>query len=146
MRSVILWLHIAAAGTWLGANMVQLVADPIMRKTGSAVEAAWLKSTVAIGNRLYPPAAVIALITGVELVRRGGWSYGDTFVLIGLGMIAFGVVSGIGIIGPASKHLIAAVEADNDAPSARRRITLSGGVDTALVLFTMYAMVAKLGA
>lgn len=145
MRNIILWLHIGAAGTWLGANMFQLVGSPIMRRAGVAAESAWLHTVVQMGKRLYPPAAILALITGIELVRQGAWSYGDTFVLIGIAMVVFGAVAGTALIGPWSERLMGALETNGDTTSLRTRIGGIGLLDTALVLFTIYAMVAKLG-
>lgn len=145
MRNVILWLHIGAAGTWLGANMFQLVGGPIVRRAGDAAESAWLRAVVELSKRLYPPAAILALLTGVELVRRGAWSYGDVFVMIGITMVAFGAVVGSALIGPWSTGLIEAIDRNGDTTSLRRRLSGITVLETALVLFTIYAMVAKLG-
>ena len=146
MRNVILWLHIGAAGTWLGANMFQVVGGPIIRRAGDAAESAWLRTSVELGKRLYPPAAILVLITGIELVRRGAWSYGDTFVLIGIAVVVFGAVTGSALIDPWSKKLITALETNDETASLRTRLNGIGLLDTALVLFTIYVMVAKLGA
>ncbi|NNF63796.1 MAG: hypothetical protein HKN07_06010 [Acidimicrobiia bacterium] len=146
MRNVILWLHIGAAGTWLGANMFQLVGGPLVRKAGAATESAWLRAVVDLSKRLYPPAAILALLTGIELVRRGAWSYGDVFVMIGITMVVFGAVVGSALIGPWSTRLIEAIDTGGESASLRNRLNGITILETALVLFTIYAMVAKLGA
>ncbi len=58
MRDFILFLHILAAGTWLGANIAQLVVNPVMGRIGGAPAAAWMRQTVRMGLVLYAPTAL----------------------------------------------------------------------------------------
>lgn len=143
---MILWLHIGAAGAWLGANATQFLARQTMRKAGPESEAAWWRTTVVMARYLYTPAAIIALLTGVELVRRGPWSYGDAFVSVGFVMVAISAVLGIRIFGPQGELAASQLTAGQDAGATRSKLAAFGALDTALLLFTIYAMVSKLGA
>lgn len=146
MRNIILWVHIGAAGIWLGANFTQAIAAPVMRAKGATAEAAWWLTTVAMGRRLYTPAAIVALLTGVELVRSGAFGYGDAFVLIGIAMVVVSALLGVLVFARQGRHVAAGLEAGDDVQPLRARLVAFGRLDTALILFTMYAMVAKLGA
>ena len=44
LRDILLVLHIAGAGTWLGANIVQAVAPSMAAKQGPAAAAGWCGS------------------------------------------------------------------------------------------------------
>lgn len=147
-REALLVLHIAGAGTWLGANVVQAVVPPVAARQGTAVFAGWYRVTSSMASRLYVPAAILILLTGVLLVLDSeAYGFGDLFVTIGLGMIAIGAVLGQFVFGPGGDEAAEAVEAE-DGPRIRRavgRLTRFGIVDTLLLLFTITAMVLRLG-
>ena len=146
-RDVLLILHIAGAGTWLGANVVQAVAPPALARAGSSALAGWYRTTSALAVRLYIPAAVLILITGILMVLQSDtYSFASIFVSIGFGMILVGALLGRFVFGPGGEQAAAAVEA-GDEGSIRRavsRLTTFGLIDTLLLLFTITAMVLRL--
>lgn len=146
-RDILLVLHIAGAGTWLGANIVQAVVPPMAARSGAAVLAGWYRITSVMARRLYPPAAILILITGVLLVlENDAYSFGSVFVNIGFGMIVVGAVLGIVAFGPGGEAAADAVESGEQSMirTAVARITRWGVVDTLLLLFTITAMVLRL--
>lgn len=146
-RNILLILHIAGAGTWLGANVVQAVVPSLAAKRSSEVLAGWYRITSAMSSRLYIPAAVTILITGVLLVLENeAYGFGTLFVTIGFGMIVIGAILGSLVFGPGGEQAAAAVES-GDGNAIRRavaRLTRYGLIDTLLLLFTITAMVIKL--
>jgi len=147
MTNVVLWLHIVAAGAWIGTNVVRAVAPPLLADGGPLVKATWARTVAGFSRRIYNPAAVVLLLTGIELVRSLNYSYGNLFVLIGIGMVIVGGALGGMVFAPSGRSLADAVEAGDDGAVRRLdgKIRTFGILDTVLVLFTVYAMVASLG-
>ena len=146
-REILLVLHIAGAGTWLGANVVQAVVPPLAARKSAAVLAGWYRITSALATRLYVPAAILILITGVLLVLEiDAYGFGHLFVTIGFGMIVVGALLGQFVFGPGGDAAADAVESGE--PGAIRttvgRLTRFGLIDTLLLLFTITAMVLRL--
>jgi hypothetical protein len=148
VRDVLLFIHILAAATWLGANVTQVVVNPIMQKTGGATAAAWLRQTVRMGVVLYTPAAVVALITGFWLVLRDpAFEFEQFFVALGIVTVIVGGVLGARVFGPLGRRAADLHESGDDqgAAAVQSKLAMWGYVDTALVAVTIYAMVSKLG-
>ena len=147
-RDVLLVLHIAGAGTWLGANVVQAVVPPMAARRSAEVLAGWYRITSSMASRLYVPAAILILITGVLMVLDNeAYGFGKLFVTIGFGMIVVGALFGQFVFGPGGEAAADAVESGE--PSAIRatvgRLTRYGVIDTVLLLLTITAMVLRLG-
>jgi len=146
-RDILLIIHIAGAGTWLGANVVQAVVPPVGARLGTAVLAGWYRLTSVLARRLYIPAAISILVTGVLLVLENeAYDFGTTFVTIGMAMIVVGAVLGTVVFGPGGGAAAEAVESGDESRirSAVARITRWGLVDTLLLLATITVMVIRL--
>ena len=144
---ILLVLHIAGAGTWLGANIVQAVVPPAAARDGSSTLAGWYRLSSVLASRLYMPAAILILITGILLViENEAYGFGSIFVTIGFAMIVVGAVLGMVVFGPGGDAAAEAVESGDEARirSAVARLTRWGLIDTLLLLFTITAMVMRL--
>ena len=149
LRDILLVLHIAGAGTWLGANIVQAVAPSMSAKQGPAAAAGWFRIAAGLSTRLYMPAAIVLLATGIWLVLlEDVYGFGTTFVTIGFGMIVVGTLLGIFVFERSSVRAAEAIDSGDQAGATalRRRLAGFGIVDTVLLLFTITAMVLRLGA
>jgi len=147
-RDVLLILHIAGAGTWLGANVVQAMVPPMAARKSAEVLAGWYRITSGMASRLYVPAAILILITGVLMVLDNeAYGFGSVFVTIGFGMILVGALLGRFVFGPGGDAAAVAVESGDGAAieAAVGRLTRFGLIDTLLLLFTITAMVLRLG-
>lgn len=146
-RDILLVLHIAGVGTWFGANIVQAMVPPAAARIGTTTLAGWYRLTSVLARRLYMPAAILILITGVLLVLQSdGYGFDSTFVTIGFAMIVVGAVLGIVVFGPGGDAAADAVESGEQSAirSAVARITRWGVVDTLLLLVTITVMVVRL--
>ena len=146
-RDVLLVLHIAGAGTWLGANVVQAVVPPMAARRSAEVLAGWYRITSSLAKRLYVPAAILILITGVLMVLDSeAYGFGSLFVTIGFGMIVVGALLGQFVFGPGGDAAADAVESGDGVAirSTVARLTRFGIIDTLLLLFTITAMVLRL--
>lgn len=144
---ILLVLHIVGAGTWLGANVVQAVVPPIAARKSPEVLAGWYRITSVMATRVYVPAAILILITGVPMVLdNDAYGFGSLFVTIGFGMIIVGALLGQFVFGPGGEAAAEAVESGDPGAvrSAVGSLTRYGLIDTLLLLFTITAMVLRL--
>ncbi len=144
-RTLLLVIHIASAGAWLGANLVQLVLSPRFAKGPVAAAAAWTRQTIWLGERYYPVAGALIPITGVLLVLDGDWSWGAGFIWVGVAVVVIGGAMGGAVFGPLAKRRAEALESGDSAgaDAAQRRIIPFAYLDTALILLAVLAMVER---
>jgi len=150
MRDILLVLHIAGAGTWFGANIVQAVVPAMVLKQGGAAASSWYRIAGRLSKVLYIPAAILILITGILLVlaSEDAFSFGSTFVAVGFVMIVIGALLGSIVFGPVSERAAAAIDAGDNAAikASTGRLATFGVIDTLLLLTTITVMVLRLGA
>ena len=149
MHTTLLVVHILAAGTWFGASMVQFSINPKIRTYPTDVAVWWMRHVVSLGTRLYTPAAIVLLLTGVFLVTDSGvFEFSDAFVSIGFVMVIVGAAFGILIFGPRGRQAAAALESGDEEEVKRLTGSLAvfGVLDTVLLVVAVVAMVAKWGA
>lgn len=145
-RQILLVLHIAGAGTWLGANVMQAVVPPMAARAGGATLASWYRITAGLGKRLYIPAAVLILVTGVLMVlENDAYGFGTRFVTIGFGMVVVGAALGSLVFEPGGVAAAEAIESEDQSAIRRHvaKLTRFGLIDTLLLLFTITAMVLR---
>ena len=143
LTQVLLIIHIAAAGAWLGTNIVQGVTPRLIAGYGEAPTAAWFRVTSVFAKRIYMPAAIVLLITGVWMVLRiEAFSFGSRFVTVGFSMIVIGAILGIVVFGPGGEAAADAVESGDQSAikKATAKLATWGTVDTVLMLLTIAAM------
>lgn len=147
-RNLLLVLHIAAAGAWLGANILQAIIPGILGPVSPAA-AKWFRATEKLSRSFYIPVGVTVLVTGILLVLHSTvYGFGSVFVTIGFAAVIIGAVLGSTVFGPKSTEIAEAIESGDNERANRVRATTGqfGVLDTLVVLFTIYAMVSKLGA
>ena len=146
--TVLLFVHILAAGTWLGTNIVQAVTNNRMAQQEAAVASAWLLATVRWGRIIYTPSAIVLLITGIWMVviSNGVYEFENVFVVIGVAMVILGAVLGMRVFGPTGEQASALRLQGEDATSLYTRLRTFGLIDSLALLLTIAAMVGRWGA
>lgn len=145
---ILLVVHIAAAGTWLGANIMQAMVPSLAARQSPQAVAGWYRVTGRLSTRLYMPVSILLLITGIWMVLVSETlTFADVFVSIGFAMIVIGALLGKFIFEPGSERAAQAVESGDKSAikAAAGRIAGFGTADTLLLLFTITAMVLRLG-
>jgi hypothetical protein len=144
-RTILLAVHIASAGAWLGANLVQLVVTPRLDRESADVAAAWTRQQQLLGQRYYGPVGVLIALTGILLVLDGDLSWGSGFLWVGVTVVVLGAVMGVALFTPlADRRLAALQEGDRPAATGALRTTVRLALlDTALVVVAVLAMVDK---
>lgn len=146
-RDILLVIHISAVGAWLGANILQALV-PGMIGPESAAASAWFRVTEKMSGRFYIPVGVTVLVSGVLLVLNSDvYGFGSVFVSIGFVAIVVGAVLGSVVFGPKSTAIADALDSGNVALANKLRMATGrfGVLDTLILVFTIYAMVSKLG-
>jgi uncharacterized membrane protein len=151
LYELLLAIHILAAVIWVGgATSLQVLAvramgsgDPVRMAT-FAGEAEW------VGKRVFMPTSVVVLLAGIALVLEGGWGFDQLWILIGLGGIAFSIVTGAGFLGPESGRLQALLETrtfeDPEVQSRLDRIFKISRIELGVLLLIVIDMAIKPGA
>lgn len=141
-------IHIAAVGAWFGANVMQAVVPTQAAKLSVETTAGWYRVAGQLSKKLYTPVAIIILLTGVGMVLNNeAYGFGTLFVTIGFGTIVIGALIGIFILDPGATVAAEAIEGGDPGKikAAVTRLARFGTIDTLLVLFTITAMVLRLG-
>jgi len=149
LREILLVLHIAAAGIWLGANVVQGLVPSLAARQSPQAVAGWYRVTADLSTKLYMPVGILLAATGIWLVlENDSFSFSSVFVSIGFATIIVGALLGKFVFETGAERAALAVESGEKGAikSAAGRLAAFGTVDTLLVLFTIVAMVIKLGA
>ncbi len=148
MRDTLLVIHILAAATWFGTNMVQVAVNPGIAKKGAVIAASWHRTLLSLIRLVYTPAAIVSLGTGVLLltaVENTVYEFSDTFVSIGFLMIIFGSVMGVAFFSKRSAAAADAYDAGDleAAATAEKQIMMGGILDTVLMILTVAVMVSR---
>lgn len=149
MRDGLLWLHLVGVAAWLGGNLTQFMLMPRLERAGQQAAIAWHEGTGAMAKIYYSVAGTVVAVTGVLLVLRSDtYTFADAFVSVGFAVVIVGGIMGVAFFAPASRRAVEAHRSGDAGAVAAvgRRIRLGAVVDTSLILFAIWAMVAKLGA
>jgi uncharacterized membrane protein len=110
----LLFAHIATATIWVGGGaMIQFFALRIMKATDPMRMAEFGQDVEWVGNRVFIPAAALAVISGILLVIESEfWGFGDDWIVIGLILFAITFLAGSHFFGPESGKLGKLAEAE----------------------------------
>jgi uncharacterized membrane protein len=87
-----LFLHIAGAIVWIGGAATAQVFAVLAKRSGDPTRtAAFGRDISFVGSRIFLPASIVVLVTGVALTEDGGWDWSEPF--IGFGIVAWLVVA-----------------------------------------------------
>lgn len=141
-------IHILSAVIWVGGGFVtQLYA--LRAQAGAIPLGAYFRQAEYIGFRTFMPASLVLLGTGIWLVSRDVFTL-DDWVVWGLIVIAFSIVTGAGFLGPQSARVAEMIdERGDDDPEVRRRIGrlfLVSRVELVLLFSAVIVMATKPGA
>jgi uncharacterized membrane protein len=144
----LLFVHVLAAVAWVGGALVVVVVLEVARRSGDRAHVVrMLHYDDRLGPIYYIPAALLVVAAGVGLVLEGPWSFGDGWVLAGIGLLVAAFAVGVAFFLPAGKRLNAAVAAhgaESDEAAARvDRIRTVAWADLALLVAAVFVMTTK---
>jgi len=144
---VLKYAHVVSAILWLGGGFALLLACGMMAGRARAADQLSVVRVVALlGPRLFMPASIATLATGVALTVTAGWGW-QPFTILGLAGIAFTALFGALVLGPAAERAVRRADAEGPVAAladARRLIRLAR-FDYAVQFAIVFLMVVKPG-
>lgn len=148
MYQFLLFLHIAAAAAWIGAAIRQMAETPVVQSGQPVARAMWHRNQVAMGTRLFAPAAVIVLVSGILMViDNSSVGFGTPFVSVGFAAVIFGAAVGPAVFGKRGDAAATKLE-EGDVAAAdaiAKKTRPIEWLDLGILLVTLAAMVWKWG-
>ena len=144
-RNLLLTVHIASVGAWLGANLVQAALSPRFAKESPEVAAAWTRQQMWLGERYYNLAGLLIALTGVLMVIETPYDWDQRFVQVGIVVVLIGGALGVLVFNPLARKRLAGLESGDlaAAEAAQNRIIPMAVLDTILVLTAIVFMIRK---
>ena len=150
LQELLVTVHILAAAGWIGGGV--LFASLAARAWASGDPDKVLELSEMgdhVGQRVFAPAALILIASGIWAVIDGPWSFSDTWVSIGFAAWIIGIIIAAVWHRTEGRRIRAAVaDGGVDGAEAQRMGRLGGliGIVELLVLVVaVWAMVAKPG-
>ena len=145
------FLHVAAAIIWLGSGVGIMVLMLSLRRANDGQTLMGVTGQMdGLGTKLFGPASMSTLLFGIltVVVSDGAVQFSDAWIIIGLGGIAFSLVS-VFRRNSLQKKLTTALEQGGpqnpEVAANAKRITMVNMVDLVLLFIVVWAMVFKPG-
>ena len=118
-----LFVHVLSAIIWIGGGVaIQFFGMLTKRAADPAKSAFFIRNVSWVVMRVFLPAAVLVLISGIGLVETGFWDYDETFVTLGIVLwLAVSLVA-FGFLGRAMGRAGTQLETDGPSPPLMLRI------------------------
>lgn len=144
----LLYLHILAAGTWLGSGVLLVLLAVRARQVGKELDL--IAQMEWVGSRIGGPAVIVTLATGIWMVlRSNAWQFDQWWVLGGLIILAILFLVGIGFHVPQYKRIYEAKsEQGDDSPIVQQLMKQSftaSQIEVVLIVIAIFLMVFKPG-
>jgi uncharacterized membrane protein len=144
-----LFLHILAAITWVGGAAVIQVFGVLTKRAADPAKTAFFAQNVSwVVMRIFLPASVLILISGIGLLETSFWEWGDAFVVVGL--ILWAAVSAVafGYLGRALGQASTRLTTDGPSPELAlhiRNLVWTSRVLLAALVVIVFVMTVKPG-
>ena len=142
-------IHVSVAVFWVGGGLLLTVLALRAERTKSPDELAHIaRQAVFAGERLFAPAGLVVLAMGIAMVINSPEiGFGTTWVDIGLVGYALSFTTGIGVLAPRARQIVALLDekgaAAPETQAAIQRILLIARVDVAVLLLVVADMLMK---
>jgi uncharacterized membrane protein len=144
-----LFLHISAAIVWIGGAVLAQVFGALAKRSGDPARSAALGRDMAfVGPRIFLPASLAVLATGILLTEDGSWDWSEPFIY--LGVLGWAVVSftAFAYLTRAMGRVGARMAAEGPSPALlaeMNRLVLTARVLVGVLFVIVFLMVTKLG-
>lgn len=147
-----LWLHfahVAGAIVWVGGGVVLSLVGVRARQSGNlAVISEFAQTLSYVGLRVFTPAVVVVLVSGIWLVLVSSRNFTQLWVLLALGAFVFAFLIGGVYLSRSAIQLERAASQNADLPAARealRRWLIGYGIVLIILAFALWDMIFKPG-
>lgn len=137
--------HVLAAVLWVGGGFATIIAGVVLAGRSSAqTQLAVVQAVTLLAPRLFIPASILTLATGVTLLFVAGWGW-QPFTVLGLAGVIFTAGFGAIILGPSCESALKL--ANTHGPEAAipsvRRVQRLAMMDYAVQFAIVFLMVVK---
>ena len=148
LYNVLKFIHVASIAVWFGGLVTLLTVNRLLIRAGdTAATQAIGRQGQGISMRLFLPAVLVTLITGIGMVQVGQLGFGTLWIVWGTIGLVVSMFIGTVLTGGAARKLAArAARGEVDAAGiarVQRRILTVAIVNMLLLLSIIWAMVAK---
>lgn len=144
-----LFLHVVAAITWVGgAGAIQVFGVLTKRAADPAKTVFFARNVAWTVMRVFLPASILALVSGVGLVETAGWDWGEPFIVFGLVLWAAVSLVAFGFLARAQGRAALRLEAEGPSPALMlrfRNLVWLSRVLLAVLLLIVFLMTVKPG-
>lgn len=137
--------HVLAAVLWVGGGFTTIIAGIVLAGRSTAqTQLAIVQAVVLLAPRLFIPASILTLATGVALLFVAGWGW-QPFTVLGLAGVIFTAGFGALVLGPSCERALKLADthgADAAIPSLRHVQRLAM-MDYAVQFAIVFLMVVK---
>jgi uncharacterized membrane protein len=144
-----LFLHVTAAIAWVGgAGTIQVFGILTKRAADPAKTAAFAGNVSYTVFRVFLPASLVIIASGIGLTENGHWDWGEPFIVLGLLLWALVSLVAFGFLARAMQQAGAQLAAEGPSPALglrlRNLVWLSRGL-LAILLVIVFLMTVKPG-
>jgi uncharacterized membrane protein len=139
--------HVLAAVLWVGGGFTTIIASLVLSgRSPAETQLAIVRATVLLAPRLFIPASILTLATGVALLFVAGWGW-QPFTTLGLAGVLFTASFGALVLGPSCERAVklADTHGAEAAIPALRRVQRLAMIDYAIQFAIVFLMVVKPG-
>lgn len=139
--------HVLAAVLWVGGGFSAIFASIVLSGRSTAdTQLAIIRATVLLAPRLFIPASVFTLASGVALLFLAGWGW-QPFTVLGLAGVIFTASFGTFVLGPTCERALklADTQGAEAALPGLRRLQRLAMMDYAIQFAIVFLMVVKPG-
>lgn len=135
-----LFLHVTAVIVWAGGALIgQVFGVLTSRAADPARSVAYARDTIWIVYRVFVPAAVVVVVSGLGLTSEGAWDWGEPFIVFGL-LVWAGAAVVFAFLPRALGRAVDQLVSGGPSPAVALRIRNLVWVSRVLVLF-LFAVV-----
>ena len=151
MTSYELWLflHISTAMVWIGGATVAQIFGVLAQRSGDPAQSAGFGRSMAfIGPKIFAPASIAVLLTGVLLTEDGNWEWSETFIWLGIVLWAAVSFVAFAFLTRAMGRVGARLAAEGPSPELGaevKKLVLLGRVLVLVLFVVVFVMVVKPG-
>jgi uncharacterized membrane protein len=144
-----LFLHVLGAIVWVGGAAAIQVFGILTKRAADPTKTAFFVGNVSFTVlKVFLPASLVVIVSGVGLTETGHWDWGEPFIAIGLVLWAMVSLVAFGFLARAMGRAGAQLAAEGPSPGLmlrlRNLVWLSRGL-LGILLVIVYLMTVKPG-
>jgi uncharacterized membrane protein len=146
---VLVFLHVLSAVIWVGGAITgQLLAMQISRSDDPADLPKYARQIAVLGNRLFLPAAIVIIVTGVVMTLQQ-WSFEQLWIAVAVALWVLSAALGAIYVGPRIAQATKLFDAEGPTSEAGRhklnQVLLTARLELRSFLVIIGLMVFKPG-